>query len=257
MAVAEKLKMEWRRLLPKLLQVEEAFVHLHITECVLSELRSLGPEHQAAKDAAARISVIKCRHKHGHTDGMDPGACIRDLVGKSNTGRWIVLTQDADLRADLRNVAGTPLMLVSSNVLVLEPPSAASKANAAATEATKAGLSKEEAKAVKAALKDGAAGAGASSSAAGRSTSDVLAGGYRDGAIDPRVGVPAWAVKGPKAPNPLSNRKRKERPGSHDGDDGVGDGASTIARKHRRKQKGGGSGRTFASSSDDHDGGEE
>jgi rRNA-processing protein FCF1 len=146
-----------------------------VTECVLAELRALGPEHQPARDAAARVAVLKCRHaahkNHAAGDGgapataaggraglgaahgadTEPGECLAQLVGAANEGRWVVATQDAELRSRLRAVPGAPLVLVSSNVLVLETPSAQTRSAATGVELGKSSLSAGEAAAVKAA----------------------------------------------------------------------------------------------------------
>ena len=39
-----------------------------------------------------------CEHAIGHGAGMDAAACLRSLVGPSNAGKWVVASQDADLR---------------------------------------------------------------------------------------------------------------------------------------------------------------
>ena len=149
LAVASRLQIEWLRLLPKLLQVPPHNCYLHITECALAELESLGDSQKLARDEAQKIAVLKCRRNHGHSLKTEPSDCILQLVGKKNEGKWIVVTQDAELRAKLRQIPGTPIILVSSNVLVLETPSFATKAAALQDERGKGELSKFEKKVVK------------------------------------------------------------------------------------------------------------
>ncbi len=177
LAEAGRLKLEWRRLLPKLLDAPAELVHLHVTECVLAELEALGAQVADVLAEARALPVLKCRSKHGHGASGSPFACASALVGAENTGKWLVASQDAALRSALRKVAGVPILLISSNVLILEPPSAASRAKVAGAEAPKSALQPEEAAAVKAAiraLKNSAMASGsgsASASAAGASSS--------------------------------------------------------------------------------------
>jgi len=117
---------------------------LHITECALRELRSLGEAFAAAAAAAAALPVLRCSHKFGHSRTMDASACLLSIIGDANPLKFLVATQDADTRAALRGVPGVPLLLYSQNVLVLEPPSKASRGHAASAEARKNGASDAE-----------------------------------------------------------------------------------------------------------------
>jgi U3 small nucleolar RNA-associated protein 23 len=207
LATALRLRMEWARLLPKLLHVVPALAHLHVTQCVMGELEALGEPAAEALALARTLPLLKCRAKHGHPDACTAAECARRLVGGANEGKWLVATQDGELRAELRRVPGVPLLLISTNVLILEPPSARSREAAEASEAGKSALSKAEAAAVKAAVKGGggvaAAGGGAPAAAGG--------GGGGGGA--PAQKAQRRKRKGPSEPNPLSQKKRKREPG--------------------------------------------
>lgn len=223
-ATAERLKMEWARLIPKLFQVEPEQCHFHITECVIAELQSLGEKFAAVVDVAKSLPLLKCRKKHGHTHDMDASTCFKQLVGGDNSGKWIVITQDADLRTALRGVPGTPLALISNNVLVLEPPSNDSRASTAEAEAGKVVLSKEEAKAVRAAgaqLRE----AGMLTGTAGAAKADVV------GSLAPKFKHHA------AGPNPLSMRKKKRVADEVAAGQPSTDDSSTVHRKRRRKEK--------------------
>jgi U3 small nucleolar RNA-associated protein 23 len=170
LAQAVRMSIEFARLLPKLLHAESvgvgaaarAGVFLHVTECCLAELRSLGPKGApvvAAATAGGAIGVIRCRHKHGHAADTDASECIRQLVGPANAARFLVATQDAQLRDAMRRVAGVPVVLLSQNVLVLEPPSDASRQAQAAREASRSAVQPSELAAIARAV--GARGAGA------------------------------------------------------------------------------------------------
>jgi rRNA-processing protein FCF1 len=227
-AVAERLKMEWRRLLPKLLDVPEGQCHLHLTECALAELHGLGAEHEAAREAARALPLLKCRHKHGHGASMDAGACARALVGPRNEGTWLVATQDAALRGHLRReVPGCPIILISNNVLVLEAPGEASKSSAERAEVEKTGLSEAEAAAVKNAVRvlAGAGGKPTAAAAAAAAAAGAAGGAGAGAGAGAAGGFPAPQRRGksPSAPNPLSNLKKKRRR-SEGGGGGGGDG---------------------------------
>jgi U3 small nucleolar RNA-associated protein 23 len=245
-ALALKLKMEWRRLLPKLLQVEVDECHLHFTQCALAELEALGEKATHVVDEAKTLPLLKCRNKHGHPDKCDAASCIKRLVGDRNEGKWLVVTQDAGLRDHLRErVPGTPLILIATNVLILEAPSDASKSNSRTVETAKSALSAEELAAVKrakAALSGApmpaassastaaAADAGGSSSRSGGASSSSAA-GKGSGTM---AGKRKRAHHGPSGPNPLSQRKPKARPGDSS-TAARPDSESTSGKKRRRK----------------------
>jgi U3 small nucleolar RNA-associated protein 23 len=240
---------------------------LHVTECVLAELLALGDPARQTLSAAHTISVIRCRHKHGHKPGMDPADCLAALVGATNASHYLVATQDPELRRRLRAVPGTPIVLFSQNVLVLEPPSAASKGEHGETERAKAGISAEEAAAVRAAKLDLRSAPPVAPvlplrlvSAPGTSATGP---GERSSA---GVEAPLAGVKrrrksgGPSGPNPLSVKKRAGPPtpapsgggamlraavlgvtavAPHDDGTGISSGGATGALKLvRRRRKG-------------------
>jgi U3 small nucleolar RNA-associated protein 23 len=217
LAQASRLKLEWRRLLPKLLDAPPELVHLHVSECVLAELESLGDVVGDALAEARELPLLKCRVKHGHSGTCEPGACAAALVGSSNEGKWCVVTQDSDLRNTLRRVPGVPILLISNNVLILEPPSAASRDKAASAEAPKSALRPEEALAVKAAVKalkksgDGAGILGATSSLSASSSSvRVARRGHAAAASGGDAPPKKKKRRGPSEPNPLSQRKKSK-----------------------------------------------
>ena len=214
LAAALRLKMEWARLLPKLLHVAPALAHLHVTQCVVGELEGLGAPAAETLALARTLPLLKCRAKHGHPGACSAAECARRLVGGANEGKWLVATQDAELRAELRRIPGVPLLLISTNVLILEPPSARSRAAAEAAEAGKSALGRAEAAAVRAAAKRvGGAGGGAGVAEPGSG------GGGGGGVAAPAPAQKAVRRKrkGPSEPNPLSQKKRKREPGDGGG----------------------------------------
>ena len=259
LAAGERLKMEWRRLVPKALHVEAALAHFHVTQCTVAELVALGAPAEAALRAARSLPLLKCRasDKHGpaHGEGCSAAQCARLLVGAENAGKWVVATQDAALRDALRALPGVPLMLISTNVLILEPPSAASRAAGAAAEARKGELAPSEAAAVRRAQRgaEGGGGGGGGGGSGGGSARGAGGGGAAGAAASQRAAAPSKKRrKGPREANPLSQKKKKRQPllaaalarelggGSGGGGGGGGgggeDAAAAAAAKGRRKR---------------------
>ena len=276
LAVASRLQIEWLRLLPKLLQVPPHSCYLHITECALAELEALGDGQRPAREEANKLSVMKCRRNHGHSLKTEPSECILQLVGAKNEGKWIVVTQDSELRSKLRLIPGTPIILVSSNVLVLETPSFATKAAALYDERGKGELSKFERKVVKHGLpkkkeagkeiakndddkndESAEAVVGNNSSSSSSSSDGISPLKKRKREIDPmhlpairsdRVG---FLTKKVKAPNPLSVQQKKKKtaailkaPAHSETTESKGEGAEVAqsVKKRRRKSSSGGGG---------------
>lgn len=220
--VAERLRMEWKRLIPKLLEVDDTLVHWHITECILDELTKLGKDYQEMLNIALTLPILKCRHKHGHTPDMDASACIKAFVEPKNDGKWIILSQDKDLRSSLRLIPGTPLLLISNNVLVLELPSKASKLYNQTHEIEKTTLRPDELKAVKQAVHQISSSSSSSLSSTNTGTSSLNnkkfhantnTGSSNSNGANGTV-VNKKRRKGPSEPNPLSVKRKRVTPPS-------------------------------------------
>ena len=232
LATGERLKMEWRRLIPKALQVDASLAHFHVTQCVVAELQALGAPAAEALAAARSLPLLKCRDKHGHGEACSPRECAARLVGQDNAGKWVVVTQDAELRDALRAIPGVPLMLISTNVLILEAPSPASRAAGEEAEGRKSALGASEAQAVRRALKGEAASASAGGGGGGGGSGSSSSGG---GA---RSQPGRKRRKGPSEPNPLS-QKRKKMQAAHSASLAAalrGGGAAQEAAKPKRRK---------------------
>lgn len=138
---------------------------------------------------------------------VSAGQCLLSMVASSNENRYLICTQDATLRAQLREIGGIPTLYISKSVLILEPLSPATIEKRTNFELTK---QKEMAKEVKEGhlqlqrapdqndvLEDGTSPTDATSL---NETLGALIGGT--GALHKRK-------IGPKAPNPLSCKKKK------------------------------------------------
>ncbi|CAM9311787.1 unnamed protein product [Pylaiella littoralis] len=78
-------------------------------------------------------------------NGPDPAKEILATIGADNAGKYLVASQDENLRVKLRRVPGCPLVFVSRTVLLMEQPSGKSKTEFEKAERNKAiGTTDEE-----------------------------------------------------------------------------------------------------------------
>lgn len=145
-----------------------------ITQCCMQALYST--KNQDAIEIAKKFERRRCNHPPKAP--LDPSECIESIVnvdGK-NKHRYIVATQDYELRKKLRQVPGIPLVYMNRSVMVMEPLSKKSAQISESLETSK------------------------------------LTGGLNDAknaGIVPRDVPEGKKRKGPKAPNPLSVKKKK------------------------------------------------
>ncbi|KAF2460110.1 Fcf1-domain-containing protein [Lineolata rhizophorae] len=144
----------------------------------------------------------RCNH-HTLPAPLSTPACLLACIDPSSAGankhRYVVATQDADFRAQLRNeVAGVPLVYVSRSVMVMEPMG---KRTVDVREGVERGklrrgfLEKEDGKKRK--REEGAEG--------------MEGGEDEEGSAGEEQPKKKNKVKGPKGPNPLSVKKPKKR----------------------------------------------
>ncbi|KAK0754147.1 Fcf1-domain-containing protein [Schizothecium vesticola] len=106
-----------------------------ITQCCIRRLYDMnqGPDRNPAVVAAIERAKGFERRRCGHL--MDEAAkpereCMLSVVDPKGDGRnkwrYIVMTQDEELRSKLRSVVPTPLMYVKRSVVILEPMADAS-----------------------------------------------------------------------------------------------------------------------------------
>lgn len=212
-----------------------------IHRAVLDELRALGPATAASLQwAEACCEVLDNPPPAAGDDGgdaaaaMSAGDAIRALIGARNEGRYMVATQDQELKADLRHVPSVALLFVARAVLLMEAPSDASRHQSAAVEETKVRRLDEEERALLAAVKGKGKGAAPGGAAGGQGQ------GHRQGQPQP---AKVRLKKKAKGPNPLSVKKGKKdgKGGSKGGSGERGEGKRGAAgagdRKRKRKHK--------------------
>ncbi|KXL46044.1 MAG: hypothetical protein FE78DRAFT_70436 [Acidomyces sp. 'richmondensis'] len=193
-----------------------------ITQCCIRHLYKLPAGTEAEKrekDAWIEVAKQAERRRCGHHELEEPLSaeeCLLSVVDPKGSGknkhRYVVATQDQNVRARMRNVAGVPLVYINRSVMILEPM-------AAITEAVK---NAEERGKIRSGLK-------------GRRPTDVVGmKRKREGDSDQELDIPERAkaiaaaeganthvelsvsapkkrkIRGPKGPNPLSVKKPKK-----------------------------------------------
>lgn len=88
-----------------------------VTQCCIQHLYD--SKNQVAIDLAKRMEKRRC----GHKDTLSSFDCIKSItnVDGENKFRYLVATQDENLRTSLRNIAGVPLVFLHRSVLIMEP----------------------------------------------------------------------------------------------------------------------------------------
>lgn len=182
-----------------------------ITQCSIRHLYTSTHEDRAEKsqwiETAKKFERRRCGH-HELEQPLSTHECLMSVVDGKESGnnkhRYIVASQDAGLRAQLRKIAGVPLVYVSRSVMVMEPM-------AAKTEEVRNG---QEAEKIRAGVRRGRPG---QDSAPKRKRENEESGDEEtEGGSDVPAAAAQPATKkprnqGPKAPNPLSVRKAKKR----------------------------------------------
>ncbi|GAB5034886.1 rrna-processing protein utp23 homolog [Nannochloropsis oceanica] len=213
--MALKVKIDIKDRLKKML-LGESFVCC-IPKAVLDELAALGPAFHPALEWARTCCEVLCNpppvqndddvdhDNEKQRDTMSAGEAIRTLIGEENKDKYMVATQDQDLRSQLRHVPSVGLLFVSRAVLLMEAPSNASKAVSAKQEGEKFRLLSEEERLLLANIrmkdKDAASGERTVGSGEQQQQQQQEAG----------MGRKTRAKKKPKGPNPLSVKKSDKR----------------------------------------------
>ena len=202
-----------------------------VPKAVVSELRALGdPVEEALVFVQTHCEVLDDASAAKAAAAGTPADAIRALVGARNPGRYLVATQEEELRTHLRGVPGVPLFHLQRLVLILEGPSAASRRAGDRVESDKLGAGAADAEAIRLAQKLRL------QERAEKRRSDGAAAGTMAARKKPKA----------KGPNPLSCMKKRGREGKASPPalaSGVEGGAGAAEqKKRRRRKKGGGTG---------------
>lgn len=160
----------------------QAEVKVMITQCCMQALYEIG--NQDAISMAKEFERRRCNHNP--KDPKTPMECIESIVDINGTNkhRYVVASQDVQIRRKLRRVPGVPLVHISRAVMVMEPLSDASARVSKRMEISK--------------LYEGLNNVKTTKKPSVSKTNDTEE-------KKPKQRGP----KGPKGPNPLSVKKRK------------------------------------------------
>lgn len=212
--------------------LQGASLHLYVPRAARDELKALGP----AFEKAYKFAIGRCRalphastppSDHGDeksgtnneasaATAVDPAQEILATIGSENAGKYLVSTQDEDLRVRLRKVPGCPLLFVSRTVLLMEQPSGKSKTEFEKAERKKSiGITEDEEKLL-----------------------NTLKRKEREERIKERTLQPRQRVKKKaSAPNPLSCKRPKEARRDAGGGKDASNASSTEGGKRRKRRK--------------------
>lgn len=209
---AQKTKFDLNKGIARTVQME---TKLFITQCCINHLYNSG--NQEAIDIAKTMEKRRCHHDETKTSDD----CISSItnVDGENKFRYVVVTQNAKLRRDLRQIPAVPLIYMNRSVMIMEPMSIATSRVVRAVERRK--------------LTGG--------------LNDARSAGLRD--EDKKTEEEnensekrpeRKRKRGPKGPNPLSMKKKKKKVADVDAkkDNSQSEGAKkTRKRRHRRRGK--------------------
>lgn len=197
-SLSEKSSFNLQKALQRTVQAE---VKPMITQCCMQALYAT--KNQNAIDLGKSFERRRCNHPP--SDPLTPVECIKSIVLPDNKFKYIIATQHVELRNRLRTVPGVPFLFLKNSVMVMDSISTATLKYAEALESKK------------------------------------LTGGLNDAQIgvqpEPMEEPPRKKKKGPKGPNPLSVKKKKEEK-EDKGEEKEAEKKKRRKRKHSRRENG-------------------
>ena len=192
--------------IPKILN--DPTCDLLVPNIVLDELEKIG---EPVKETLYQAQTFK-KHKYGN--GSTPSEVILDIIGQTNRNKFVVCTQDVDLRHQLQKIPGVPLIYMNKASFVIEPPSYASNRLTEKQEQKKNEPKRDERRRLQQAM-------------GGKSLSSINKNHNNDNSINPLSKKrKKGSGGGIKQPNPLSMKKKKVKANlgvvnNNNNDDGV------------------------------------
>lgn len=208
---AARFKMQLGHMLSNTLHGE---IKPMITQCCIRHLYSAVPEPGQERDKEQWIEVAKQaeRRRCGHHELETPLSeleCIKSVLDPKGSGtnkhRYVVATQDREVRAAMREVAGVPLVYINRSVMVMEPMAGRSAEVREAEEKSK----------VRAGLKSRR---GAEVSGEKRKAAEDDDGDEEMKDAEASTAPKRKKPKGPSGPNPLSMKKSKKEKAQEGGE---------------------------------------
>jgi U3 small nucleolar RNA-associated protein 23 len=198
-------------------------------------------------DKAKTYERRRCGHLPAdHPEPLSATECITSVVDpkgtKHNKHRYVVASQDIEVRKAMRQVMGVPLVYINRSVMIMEPMA----------EATESVRDREE----KAKFRDGLKGRASGSVGMKRKREEGGEEAKEGGGEEGKEKKKKKVFGGPKGPNPLSMKKSKktedgkeagkktqaEKPAKSEGEAPAEGAADGEKKKRRRKHKSGAAG---------------
>lgn len=225
-----------------------------ITQCSMRHLYAAAKEPGVSYliDKAKTYERRRCNHlPEDYPEPLSTKECLASVVdpkdAKTNKHRYVVASQELEVRKTMRGILGVPLVYINRSVMIMEPMA----------EKTAGNRDREEKQKFRDGLKRG------SGSLKRKRDEDEETG--KEGGGENDAPKKSKKGKGPKGPNPLSvkkSKKKQEGQGStpaprqdkenKESEEGPAEGAANIGteegsepnkkRKRRRKHKSGGDG---------------
>ncbi|KAL8370245.1 hypothetical protein RB595_000568 [Gaeumannomyces hyphopodioides] len=122
---ANRFKMD---LIPALERTLHGKIKPMITQCSMRHLYALQgvqPGMKALIDSVKEnFERRRCGHHPDETDALSTLECLSSFIvdsGKGSRNRYVVASQDAEVRRHMRGVKGVPLIYISRSVMIMEP----------------------------------------------------------------------------------------------------------------------------------------
>ncbi|KAK0119070.1 hypothetical protein ONS95_007933 [Cadophora gregata] len=195
---ADKFKMDLVGGLERTLHGE---VKPMITQCSMRHLYAAASEPGVSYliDKAKKYERRRCGHRpEEYPEPLSTQECLASVVdpkgSKTNKNRYVVASQELEVRKQMREILGVPLVYINRSVMIMEPMAEASTDNREKEERVKfrAGL-KRGSGSLKRKREDG-------------EDEEEMAGA--EGEMD--IPKKKKKAKGPKGPNPLAVKKSKK-----------------------------------------------
>jgi U3 small nucleolar RNA-associated protein 23 len=231
-------------LVGRLEKVLGAKVKPMITQCDMRHLYDAKPKNETLILQAKEYERRRCGH-HELEEPLSTLECLSSVVDPKGSGsnkhRYVVASNEKEVRAKMRSIPGVPLIYISKSVVLMEPM----------TSATEEHREREEKSKFKLGLK------GARKPDAGEKRKREDDEEKDDKSVATEAQVPKKKRKGPKQPNPLSMKKKKvdpaaaqpttkkskpvepTQPTTTDAQDGEAPAPKKRRRKHKSKAEGG------------------
>ncbi|KAH6709285.1 putative rRNA-processing protein utp23 [Leptodontidium sp. MPI-SDFR-AT-0119] len=172
-----------------------------ITQCSMRHLYAAASEPGVSYliDKAKTYERRRCGHRpEDYPEPLSTQECLASVVdpkgSKTNKNRYVVASQELEVRKHMRGILGVPLVYINRSVMIMEPMAEASTDN----------REKEERVKFRAGLKRG------SGSLKRKREDEEEAEEKHDGAGEADISKKKKKVKGPKGPNPLAVKKAKK-----------------------------------------------